>query len=129
MVSNPCVCLRAGMVRNLISLPRAQEQCSMYPAQEGRESQEDRAALAEAAGDVAANLAAQAGEPLSGDPASNALLKACFDGMAAPATSAGYGRVHHSAASSLGQARLLPSFHAPRTCIFTSSSEAWSLLF
>ena len=99
--------------------------------QEGRESQEDRAAVAEAAGDVAANLAAQAGEPLSGDPASNALLKACFDGMAAPATSAGYGRVHHGAAASLGQARPLTSFHAPHTCICTSARDlgllsAWS---
>jgi len=69
--------------------------------QEGRESPEDRAALAEAAGDVAANLAAQAGAPLPGELGSNALLKACFDGMAAPTM--GSGHVQNSAAASLGQ--------------------------
>ena len=43
---------------------------------------EDRMAVAEAMGDVAANLAAQAAGPLPGDAAANPLLRQCFEGMA-----------------------------------------------
>lgn len=38
--------------------------------------------MAEAVGDAAANLAAVANKPLPGEASANALLRACFDGMA-----------------------------------------------
>lgn len=69
--------------------------------QDGRQGLEDKAALAEVAGDVAANLAAQEGAPLVGDPARNQLLRVCFDGLAAPTS--GSCHVQQSAAAALSQ--------------------------
>jgi len=61
--------------------------------------------VAEAVGDAAANLAAVANKPLPGEASANALLRACFDGMADASPAA-----QDCAAASLAQV----CSHSPR---------------
>lgn len=66
---------------------------------------DDRLGVAEAVGDVAANLAAAAAGPLPGEPATNPLLRHCFEGLLDPRT-----EVQDCAALGLGQVRLQAAF-------------------
>lgn len=76
--------------------------------QEGRDANQVKAAIAEAAGDVAANLAALDGAPLAGNAAQNQLLRVCFDGLGAPAN--GSSQVQQTAAAALAQVRSCGGF-------------------
>jgi hypothetical protein len=71
--------------------------------QAGQTEQETKAALAEAVGDVAANLAAMLGAPLVGDPSQNQLLRVCFGGL--EASGEGNYHVQQTATAALAQAR------------------------
>jgi hypothetical protein len=62
---------------------------------------DDRLGIAEAVGDVAANLAAAAGRELPGELPANPLLQRCFEALADPRP-----EVQDCAAASLGQVRL-----------------------
>lgn len=77
------------------------EQRGSMVEQAGREAYEDKAAIAEAAGDVAANLAALDRAPLAGNTSQNQLLRACFDGLGAPANDSC--QVQQTAAAALAQ--------------------------
>lgn len=61
---------------------------------------DDRLGVAEAVGDVAANLAAAAGKELPGELPTNPLLRQCFDALGDPRP-----EVQDCAAASLGQVR------------------------